>query len=138
MKRASSNARSPIATLPPTLRSRVGNGADLLPGIDGRSASARRYKEVMLAIIADQGGLDRISETRAQLIRRFVAASVLSEQLEARIIEGQPVDLAEHALLSSSLVRLAQRIGIDRRARNVVPSLQEYLEAKAIEQEPAE
>jgi hypothetical protein len=110
----------------------------LLAGIDGRSATARRYKEILTTIIADQGGADRLSETRSQLIRRFAAASVLAETIEARIIEGEPVDLNEHAQLSSTLVRLAQRIGIDRRARNVTPTLSEYLEAKAVKkQEPA-
>jgi len=52
---------------------------------------------------------------------------VLAEELEARLARGEPVDIAEHALLSSTLVRLAQRIGLERRARNITPSLSEYL-----------
>jgi hypothetical protein len=131
----SASPRASVADLLPTSRSRVGNGRDLLPDIDGRSATARRYKEVLNAIIADQGGADRLSETRLQLVRRFAAASVLAEKIEARIVEGQEIDLAEHAQLSSSLVRLAQRIGIDRRARNVTPTLAEYLEQRASEQD---
>jgi hypothetical protein len=39
--------------------------------------------------------------------------------------------ITDHALLSSTLVRLAQRIGIDRRSRNMTPSLSEYLELKS-------
>ena len=38
---------------------------------------------------------------------------------------------AEHALLCSTLTRLAQRIGIDRRAKNVTPALRDYLEERA-------
>jgi antitoxin (DNA-binding transcriptional repressor) of toxin-antitoxin stability system len=45
------------------------------------------------------------------LIRRFAAAAVLAEQLEARIARGEEITLTDHALLCSSLVRLAQRIG---------------------------
>jgi antitoxin (DNA-binding transcriptional repressor) of toxin-antitoxin stability system len=61
------------------------------------------------------------------LIRRFAAAAVLAEQLEARIARGEEITLTDHALLCSSLVRLAQRIGIGRRARDVTPSLSDYL-----------
>jgi hypothetical protein len=56
------------------------------------------------------------------LIRRFAAASVLAEQLESRLANGEQIDIQEHATLSSTLVRLAQRIGIDRVARDVTPS----------------
>ena len=64
-------------------RSRVSNGKDLLPDIDGRSMVARRYRDIASAIVSDQGGFDHCSESRKQLIRRFAAASVLAEQMEA-------------------------------------------------------
>ena len=63
-----------------------------------------------------------------QLIRRFASGSVLAEELEARLVRGEPVDIAEHALLSSTLVRLAQRIGLERRAKPVLPTVKDYLE----------
>jgi antitoxin (DNA-binding transcriptional repressor) of toxin-antitoxin stability system len=95
--------------------------------LDGRTKVARRFKDICRAIATDQGGADKLSETRAQLIRRFAAAAVLAEQLEARIARGEEITLTDHALLCSSLVRLAQRIGIGRRARDVTPSLSDYL-----------
>jgi len=107
-------------------RSRVTNGADVLPNVDGRSLVARRYRDVSLAIVADQGGLSECSESRLQLIRRFAAAAVLAEQMEARLANGEQIDISEHALLCSTLARLASRIGIDRRAKPV-PDLREYL-----------
>jgi hypothetical protein len=102
-------------------RSRVSNGHDLLPNVDGRSLIARRYRDVSNAIIIDRGGLDRCSESRLQLIRRFAAAAVLAEQMEAKLARGEEIDITQHALLCSSLVRLAQRIGIDRIPRAVTP-----------------
>ena len=57
--------------------------------------------------------------------------------MEAKLVGGENIDLQEYSQLSSTLVRLAQRIGIDRRARNVTPTLAEYLEAKSNEPEPA-
>jgi hypothetical protein len=114
-------------------RSRVSNGRDLLPDIDGRSLVARRYRDICGAIVVDQGGADRLSESRLQLIRRFAAAAVLAEQLEARLANGEQINIAEHALLCSTLVRVAQRIGIGRTAKNITPTLSEYLKPEAVE-----
>lgn len=102
-------------------RSRLTNGTALLPDIDGRSAIARRFKDITSSILADQGGADQCSETRLQLARRFAAAAVLAEQLESRLANGEQIDIQEHALLCSTLARLASRIGIERRARDVTP-----------------
>jgi hypothetical protein len=108
-------------------RSRISNGHDVLPDVDGRSVIARRYRDIANAIFVDQaGGADQCSEARKQLIRLF-AAAVLAEQMESRLANGEQINIQEHATLSSTLVRLAQRIGIDRVARDVTPSLDEYL-----------
>jgi hypothetical protein len=61
------------------------------------------------------------------LIRRFAAAAVLAEQMESRLANGEQIKVEQHALLCSTLARLASRIGIDRRARNITPTLTEYL-----------
>jgi hypothetical protein len=108
-------------------RSRISNGRDLLPGIDGRSTVARRYRDIAGAILVDQGGINHCSESRKQLIRRFAAAAVLAEQMEARLANGQEINVSEHALLCSTLVRIGQRIGIDRLPKDVSPSLADYL-----------
>ena len=42
------------------------------------------------------------------------------------------VDIADHALLSSTLVRLAQRIGINRAAKDLTPSLDDYLRSPSL------
>lgn len=119
--------RASLAQAQPNNRSRVTNGNDILPGVDGRSLIARRYRDIVAAIATDQGGADRLSEARLQLVRRFSAAAVLAEEMEAKLANGEQIDISQHALLCSSLVRLAQRIGIDRRARNITPSLSDYL-----------
>ena len=113
-------------------RSRLTNGRDLLPDVDGRSLIARRYRDIAAAILVDQGGADRCSESRKQLIRRFAAVAVLAEGLKSKIAKGEPVDIAEHASLSSTAVRLATRIGLDRVARDTT-SLAQYLSSRAVE-----
>jgi hypothetical protein len=101
-------------------RSRVSNGTDVLPDVDGRSMIARRYRDIMSSVLVDQGGSDRCSEARKQLIRRFAAAAVLAEQLESRLANGDDID--NYATLSSTLIRLAQRIGVDRVQRDISPT----------------
>src|SRR5215831_4189540 len=71
-------------------RSRVSNGVDILPDVDGRSAVARRYRDIAAQIIADMGGAAQCAEARIQLIRRFAAAAVLAEQMEARLANAPP------------------------------------------------
>jgi hypothetical protein len=107
-------------------RSRISNGNGLLPGIDGRSEIARRYRDVVSAIIADQGGNDRCAEARIQLIRRFAACSVIAEILEAKLARGEVIDPAEHAAVTGTMTRVASRIGIDRVAR-AIPTMDEFL-----------
>jgi hypothetical protein len=127
----------PFKTVSATNRARLSNCADLLPGVtDGRSARARRFRDLVGNIVSDSGGPDRMAEARLQLIRRFSAASVLAEGLESRLVNGEQIDVGEHATLCSTLVRLAGRIGIDRRARNVTPTLQDYLADKAEIEQP--
>ena len=110
-------------------RSRVSNGKQFLPNVDGRSLVARRYRDIASAIMIDQGDAGKVSEARAQLVRRFSAAAVLAEMLEARLANGETIDIAEHALLTSTMVRVAQRIGIDRIAKNINgPSLGELIQ----------
>jgi hypothetical protein len=113
-------------------KSAVSNGRDVLPGVDGRSIIARRFADIASAIVVDQGGPDNLSETRIQLIRRFAASAVLAEQMEAKLANGVQIDIAEHVYLTSTLCRVASRIGINRIARDVSPTLADIL------REPAE
>ena len=101
----------------------------MLPDVDGRSLIARRYRDIVSAVASDQGGTEQLSEARLQLIRRFSAAAVLAELMEARLARGEQINIQEYSVLVSTMVRVAQRIGIDRISRDVAPSLAEYLEA---------
>jgi hypothetical protein len=59
-------------------KSAVQNGKAVLPTIDHRSVHARRYKEILSALISDQGRRDNMSEARFQLSRRYAAKGSLS------------------------------------------------------------
>jgi hypothetical protein len=118
---------SPLCEFPSRTRSAVTNHKDLLPGLDGRSASARRFRDLVNAFVADMGGLDRCSEIKLGLVRRLAAATVQAELLEARMVNGEQVDIGQLCTLASTTVRIASRLGLERRAKNVTPTVQDYL-----------
>jgi hypothetical protein len=103
-------------------RSRATNHRDLLPRIkDGRATQARRFRDLVGAFISDAGGIENCSEVRLGLLRRLAAATVLSEEIEAQAVNGEPVDINEFCVLASTTVRLAQRLGLERRTRDITP-----------------
>lgn len=74
------------------------------------------------------GGVDHCSEARLQLIRRFAALSVQAEAMEAQLANGADIDITEYSQLTSTLVRVVSRLGINRRVKDITPSVRDYLE----------
>jgi hypothetical protein len=110
-------------------RSKVSNGK-LLPLVDGRSALARRFRDLIEDVINDLGGRDALSEAERQIIRRACLISAESERMEAEWAAGKPFDLLASATASNSMRRLFETLGLQRRGRDVTPSLQGYLNTK--------
>lgn len=113
-------------------RNAITNGKVVLPDCDQRSLLVRRYRDIGDAIMADCGGADQCSESKKQLIRRFAAIVILAEQMESKMANGEEISIERHATLSSTLTRLASRIGIERIAKDVSPTLSDYLRQKTI------
>lgn len=137
MKTNSQTFRKDITKAPATSRSRVSNGTALLLEVDGRSALSRRYRDITAALVSDAGGFDHMSEARKVLCRTFASTAVMLERLDAQLVNGGAVDVNQYAQLASTLVRIANKIGLNRSARNITPTLAEYLDAKANEPEAA-
>jgi len=113
------------------LRSRITNHRALLPHLDGRSAGARRFRDLVRAFVADMGGIEELSEIKLGLLRRLAAMTVLAEQVESRMADGEEINIAELCQLSSTAMRLSSRLGIERVPRDVSrPNLREYLDAR--------
>ena len=106
--------------------------------LDGRTHASRRYRDLVAALVADQGET-AIGEARTQLIRRFATTVVLAEDMEARLVQGTTIDIADYSQLTSTMVRLASRIGLDRVPRDVTPAtLQDYIAKRQAEVEAAD
>ena len=120
---------SPAIDLPkPQARSRVGNGSDVLAGVDGRSATFRRYRDILASLCSDMGGDP--SEAQMQIARRAASLSVWCEDQDTKAVNGEPFDIAAYTTASNSLRRLLTDLGLERRARNVTPSLRDYIASK--------
>jgi len=121
-------------------RSRVTNGSKLLPLSDGRSCTARRFRDIFEGICGDLGGPDLLSEVQKQLIRRASMLSAESERLEALWSRGEAeFNIELYTVMVNALRRVCESIGLRRVPRDAGPvTIKDYLDAKAIPDEPAE
>jgi hypothetical protein len=107
-------------------KSRITNGSALLPGIDGRSAWVRRAKDVIAAHLSDMGGEDNTSAAERSIIRRASVLTVELERLEAKFAlagEANTADLDVYARMAGNLRRLLEAVGLQRRPREIGPTL---------------
>jgi hypothetical protein len=111
-------------------RSAVTSGRVLLVGGDSSSAWGRRYADLLIGHVGDAGGRDMVSEAKLSLIRRAAAMECEIERLEAKLSRDEPVDLDVFGRAASHLRRLFEVIGIERRSRDVTPTLDGYLEGR--------
>jgi hypothetical protein len=105
--------------------------------LDGRTKAAAYFDSIKQGVTNDLGGNDRVSTVMDQLIDAFAGIAVQARDLNMRLLLGQKVDLMEQSLISSTLVRLASRIGVERVPKDVTPSLSAYLAGLRAEDEAA-
>jgi hypothetical protein len=94
--------------------------------LDGRTNAAKVFDRLVAAIFADMGGIDQLSTIEVALIEAFAGAAVTLNNLNTRLALGQEIDLSQHAQAVSAMVRVASRLGIARRAREILPDPLEY------------
>lgn len=118
------------ADLPaPQFRTRRGTGAVVLAGVDGRSAMARRFREITCGIEADLGG--DLTEAQRAILARAATLAVWAEAREEELARGEEFDAQMYATVSNTLRRLLADLGLERRARDITPDLQSYIAGKA-------
>jgi hypothetical protein len=122
--------------LPRKGRSQITNGKVLVAGVDQRSPWVRRAKDVIAAHLSDLGGVDNTSAAERSIIRRAAILTVELERLETKFAlagEASAADLDIYARVAANMRRLLETVGIQRRPRDVTPSLAEYLKLEALE-----
>ena len=122
--------RKPVAdnlnVTSPKGRSGVTNGSEVLLGGDLRKRQARRFRDILSAIVADLGGIETLTEGKRQLARRAALMSVTCEELETiSLAQGRPIDLDSYGMLSDRIGRCFARLGLKRVRRDITPSIAE-------------
>ena len=114
------NRRGP-AGVPLASRSAVTNGRRLHVVAPPDGKWSRRFRDVLGQIIADLGGADLLSEGQRQLARRAATISIACERMEGEAAAGAAIDLETYGKLTDRLGRALQRLGLERRARDITP-----------------
>jgi hypothetical protein len=104
--------------------------------LDGRTRARRQFDAIASEIAADLGGEDQLSTIQKHLVEAFAGVAVNVHDLNARLMLGQQIDVAEHAHAISTMVRVATRIGVRRIARDVT-TLSEVLRSERERREEA-
>ena len=100
-----------------------------LADLDHRTTAARRAHDLIESIHTDLGGVDRLATGEQQIVQRAALIGTMAEDVEARWLAGQSIDPNILCVLANAQRRLFEALGLERRARNVTPTLSEYVSA---------
>jgi hypothetical protein len=113
------------------VRSAITNGHWLLADVDHRSAWMRRLRDLVADHASDLGGEDNLSTSERVLVRRAAMLSVQMEMLECRFAEQDGVatslQLNDYQRALNTCRRTLEALGLQRRQRDVTPSLGDVL-----------
>jgi hypothetical protein len=111
------------SAMPAHRRSKKATKPQLLTraSLDGRTNAAKAFSALVSAIESDLAGRDQLSTIERALIEAFAGAAVTLQHLNTKLALGQEIDLSQHAQCVSAMVRVASRLGLARRAREIVP-----------------
>ena len=98
--------------------------------LDRRTKAAQTALETKNAIIADLGGEDGLSTLERIAAEHAALAACVVQDSYSRWLQGKDVPLAELGVVQNCFLRVASVLGFRRRARDVTPDLDGYLEAK--------
>jgi hypothetical protein len=95
--------------------------------LDGRTNAAKVFDRLVVDIEGDLGGRDQLSTIERALVEAFAGACVTLHHLNAKLALGEEIDLSQHAQAVSAMVRVASRLGLQRRAKDVGPTLADVI-----------
>ena len=125
----STEVRDAVKGRPLKLRSRVTNGSKMIAGVDGRSADARRYRDLAMSFADDLGGAAVLTEAQRALVFQAASLVVQSEALNGAMIRGELVDVEQQTRVANALGRTLNRLGIKKPAARKL-TVPEYLAAR--------
>ena len=96
-------AHTVLAKPSTTNRSRVTNGSVVLSGIDGRSSSARRFRDLIEALTSEAPA--PLTEAMRLQIRAAASMQAHVEDLTARMVRGEPVSAEDMSRAANGAIR---------------------------------
>src|SRR5215472_8364577 len=124
------------------IRSAITNGRRVLANTDHRTAWMRRLRDLVAQHLTDLGGEEATSQAEQVLVRRAAMLTLQLEMMEARWAandgEADAKQIETYQRAANSLRRVLESLGLKRRAKDVTPSLSEYLDRKSRQMEAAE
>jgi hypothetical protein len=118
--------------------SKVTNGRKLLRGVDLRTEAGRRYRDLCVCY---RQGLGELDERQMSLIRTAAGIGVKLEQLQAAIVNGEPIDTRILVRLANSQARALRVLGEMKTAKASevdVDALERHLAKMAAKRQAAE
>jgi hypothetical protein len=111
---------------------RTDGGIPLPRGADGRTVSARRYRQLVESIQADLGG--NLSTVDIALVRQGACLTLAAEQIQADVAAGRPIDADALVRVSSEARRILETLRSKATANKPTgPTLADYLAQKQAE-----
>jgi hypothetical protein len=126
-----------VVAMPASSRSAKTNGRRRFVEGDGRGPWARRWRDLQELYADDLGGMSALSEFQVGLVGTAATLRCELEKLEGRLSMGEAVDLDQFGRLAGHYRRICETLGIERKQRDVTPSLHDYLQRIAEEEATA-
>lgn len=98
-----------------------------LADLDSRTRAAKHALALRNGFLSDLGGEDQATVAEQELAQRASVLGAMLEDQEARWLRGEGVELTEYATLVNAQRRVLSDIGLERRAKDITPSLREVL-----------
>lgn len=96
-----------------------------LEDLDGRTVAARRFRELVGAYASDLGG--DLTTAQSAIVQRAASIQLWCECIEATYAATGELDIAAYTTATNALRRLLSDIGLERRSRDVTPTLADYV-----------
>jgi hypothetical protein len=116
----------------PRPRQRATAGGIQLPRLDGRTVSARRYRDLVIAFEAEVG-VGSLTESEKSLIRQAAALTLRAEELQSALVLGADIDTDLLVRLSGTAKRILGSIGAkaDKNKPDGSADLMSYVASRA-------
>ena len=123
------------ASLPKKRRSRAIADRDrrTLEKLDRRTVEYQRYEAIRVALIADKGGPDEVTEAEAQIADKAAFLAMTLEGMQIAALAGEEINLQRYGELTDRLRRNLETIGLQRRPRDITPNLHDYIASGAVD-----